>query len=274
MNSLERKRKLEARRTRAHHLWEMSKDGESGNLRIKRKRSEGDVMSKKSSNGVERKNISAAYWGLFGASLVDDATLTNSIPNSIANRFNIVANKVNLKACPKIYNWDELRRAFGAEYIDDIRKNITYGVRTRTASKYLNIPYLVAAEIVYNLGTVDANMKAAFDLVKRGYKKEALTKYGKVAIDLSNIIDEYRDPESRKLAVDEAARQYWQMYAGPFGKELVREVKKRVRADAARMWLKKHGVDEAAAEYWSSYYGKYGEDWVSVVPKMISPAND
>ena len=119
-----------------------------------------------------------------------------------------------------------------------------------------------------------SQVKTVIGMIRNGQRREAVTRYGDVAVELSRIYTKYKSANSRRLAIDRSAKEYWESYLGPFGKEMVREIKKRVRADLAKAWLRKHGVDSAAAEYWSQYYGEYGEKWVSVVPKMISPKSD
>lgn len=286
MNRQDRKKRIANAKLRAHHLWSLHSSEDR--LGVKRNKMDDDLMedkyndevpkeamkrirNKRADSDVSRDDINAVYWGLFGASLVDDKTLSSSIPMSIVNRFN-ATNGVSSEV-PNIYGWDKLIAAFGEENIKSLKKDVSFGIQTRMASKYLNIPFLAAADIIYGMDNVDHDqVKKVIGMIRDGEKKNAVRKYGVLAIRIARIYDKYKDPDNRRIAIDRSAKDYWESYLGPFGKEMVREVKKRVRADLAKAWLRKHGVDNAAAEYWSKYYGEYGEQWVSVVPKMISPA--
>jgi hypothetical protein len=222
------------------------------------------------SSKVAPEDLSAVYWGLFGASLVDDKTLSSEIPRAIASRFNVTT-RTNAGVTPQVYDWEKLSKVFGEEKIAAIRKDISKGIQTRLASKYFNVPFLAAAEIVYDMDANHEDVRGAISMIRQGNRREAESRYGELAVELSKVYDYYKNPVNRKLAIDTAAKDYWEAYMGPFGKEMVREIKKRVRADLAQAWLRKHGVDDAAAKYWSDYYGAYGAAWVSVVPKLISP---
>ncbi len=276
MDRTERKRRIANRKKRGHWLWDVERD-EDGRLGIGRKKSEEEFeMSKKASgkNVASKEDLNAYFWGLFGSSLVDDKTLTSDIPKPIVSRFNASVN-LDDDTLPVVYSWEKLGRVFDEDKIRDIKKDISYGIQTRVVSKFLNIPFMAAADIVYDLGQSDRmQMKGALDLIRDGKRTTAIKKYGRLAVELSKIYTKYLKPENRRIdAVDQSAVKYWESYLGPFGKEMIREVKKRVRADLAKEWLKRYGVDQEAADYWSAYYGAYGEDWVKVVPKKISPAN-
>lgn len=273
MNRTARKSIIAKARHRAHHLWKAAE--EEGRPVIRRERPEEDNMpikARRTGSKVSAEDLSAVYWGLFGASLVDDKTLSSEIPGAIASRFNLTA-KANAGVIPQVYDWEKLSRVFGQEKIAAIRRDISKGIQTRLASKYFNVPFLAAADIVYDMGenVNHEDVKAAISMIRQGNRREAESRYGELATELSKIYARYKNPANRKLAIDGAAKDYWEAYMGPFGKEMVREIKKRVRADLAQAWLRKHGVDDAAAKYWSDYYGAYGERWVSVVPKLISP---
>jgi len=94
-------------------------------------------------------------------------------------------------------------------------------------------------------------------------------KYGKVAEKVANVLSS----SCPKVAVDSKAEEYWKAYYGPYGEQLVKEVKKRIKADLAKIWLTKQGVDEAAAEYWQNYFTdeNYGEELTKDIPKRLSP---
>lgn len=275
-----RQRKINSARRRSHHLWSAKDD--DGVIRIYREKPEEEIkmaektkVTKKASNAkMSESDISAVYWGLFGASLIDDKTLSLAIPKSIANRFSVTANNDD-NLVPTIYEWDQLRAAFTAEKINQIRKDISCGMQIRMASKFFNIPFLAAADIIYGMeGEDHSKIKNVLGMIKSGNHKKAISQYGVLAKKLVKIYNWYKDPVNSKIAIDESAKKYWESYIGPFGTEMVREIKKRVRADLAFAWMKKHGVDQAAAEYWSKYYGSYGEEWVNIVPKKISPSNN
>jgi len=263
---------------RAHHMWSAQAD-ERGVPQVRRNKLEAEKFE-----GVdeERRNASsdlsrriaaekcAAYLGLFGADMVDDPTLISEIPEGVARRFN-AADRSN--EAPRVYSWEELRRAFGAEHIDHARQSVAQGIKVRLASKYLNLPFMVTADILDQLADVPrGDVRAAVMYLKQGDQAKTAAK-DEVVARVAEVLSGYIEPGSHRMAADEKAQAYWASYYGPYGEELVREVKKRVQADLAREWLRKNGVDEAAADYWKSYFGEYGEKWVSVVPKMLSPSN-
>ena len=282
MNRTARKQRVAHAKRRAHHLWKGAE--EEGRPVIKRARPEEEIeMSMEAVRGKRGRrtagrnavsDLNAVYWGLFGASLVDSKTLSSEIPQSVVNQFNRTARR-SASNLPKVRGWEKLGRVFANSDISGIRKDISFGMQTRMASKYFNIPFLAAADVIYGMSGVDhKQVKQVIGMIRSGQRREAVSKYGDVAVELSRIYAKYKDANNRKLAIDRSAKEYWESYLGPFGQEMVREIKKRVRADLAKAWMRKHGVDDAAAEYWAQYYGEYGEKWVSVVPKMISPKSD
>jgi hypothetical protein len=211
------------------------------------------------------KDVCAASWGLWGASLVDDA-YTDKIPGGIVAQLNRVASDERRDTYPRAYSWDELRRAFGGR-VNEIRKSISDGMRIRMASKYLDIPFIMAAELVDRFDDIKP-LKEVVAAVKRG---QPIVKMVKQAGVVQGIYEKYAKG-NHKLAIDEQAKKYYEDYLGPFGKELTREVKKRVRADLAEAWLRKNGVDQKAVDYWSSYFsGGYGADLVKDLAKKLSP---
>jgi hypothetical protein len=214
----------------------------------------------------------AACLGLFGADLVDDPTYNSDLPMGVRARFNEVSRD---EEGPSVRTWEELRKAFSPEKIAHARKAIGQGMQTRLASKTLDLPFLMTADILDKLPNVAPERIArAVEYVRSTPpdRRSAAT-MDVVTHRVAEVFDEYSDPDSRKIAIDDRAVAYWESYYGPFGKELVREVQKRVRADIAGIWLRKNGVDEVAAEYWRNYFGAYGDKWVSVVPKKLSPSN-
>jgi len=257
---------------RAHHLWEAELD-ENGRRKLRRSRMEKemfDTQARQASRKIAAETV-AAYWGLFGADLVDDPTLSEDIPVSVSRRFNSASRQ---ETPPHIHTWDELRSAFGMKMVQDARQAVADGMKTRMASKYFDVPFLVAAEILAELPNEDKQaIKLAIDALYDGLEVTASRRGPTLAHRIAAIFAEFEDDDSRRIAVDSRAKSYWEDYYGPFGVELVKEVKRRVRADLAAAWMRKNGVDDVAAEYWSQYFGAYGEDWVKIVPKKISPAN-
>jgi hypothetical protein len=77
-----------------------------------------------------------------------------------------------------------------------------------------------------------------------------------------------------RIAVDDAAKRYWQTYFGDYGSTWVGDVKRRLRADLISASLKATGVDQAAADYYGAYFGDYGEDLVEEKARSLkSKAN-
>ena len=172
---------------------------------------------------------------------------------------------------PKVLSWDKLYTAFGVNSIRHARQAVSDGIKVRMASKQLNIPFMIAHDIVEKMAEVDPRaIKISLDYIKNGTASSEMNT--EVTERVAEILDAYSGPGSYRMAIDHSAQAYWTSYYGPFGQELVREVQKRVRADVASRWLRKNGVDAAAAEYYANYFGEYGQEWVSIVPKKISPA--
>ena len=262
----------------AHHLW--AADEDEGGVHVRRNRQEpemfpGEPKTAKTAATLSQKIAAekcVACLGLFGADLVDDPTLNSDLPIGVVGRFNAAARD---EAVPRIREWAELRRAFGEEKIAHARKAIGRGMQTRLTSKMWNLPFLMTSDIMDQFPSVPLERVAqAVEFIRSTPPDRRVgSTMDFIARRVAKIFEEYSDPSSRRLAVDEKASAYWQSYYGPFGKELVREVQKRVRADLAGIWLRKNGVDEVAAEYWRKYFGEYGDKWVTVVPKKLSPSN-
>jgi hypothetical protein len=260
----------------AHHLWAVDEDDKG--VRVRRNRQEPEMFSsdeKRVASNLSQQIAAekcAAILGVFGADLVDNPILGTDLPAGVVRSFN-TASRVD--ETPKVYTWDELRNAFSDDAVSHVRRSIGQGMKTRMASKALGVPFIVAADILDKLPNVSADVvKRAVDFVKAGKADgRRLASMDFVTRRVAAVLAEYHEPSTHRLAVDEKAAAYWEAYYGPFGKELVREVQKRVRADLAGEWLRKNGVDEVAAEYWRNYFGEYGDKWVSVVPKKLSPSN-
>lgn len=266
----------------SHHMWGLEDDGK---LMVQRNRAErneefDEMIAQRTARKTaaikrEAQNTNTKLWGLFGARQVDNEVLDSEIPKAIVARFNEVHKTIG-EVAPRVYTWDELRKAFGPKVIASIRRDVASGMRIRTASKYLNLPFLAASDVVYDLNEVDQRViKRALTLIREGKRRQAVIKYGKVAQKLARIYDRAVKEGNRKVAIDQEAATYYEDYFGPYGKELVREIKKRVAADLAGNWLRKNGVDAVAAEYWAAYFtdNNYGKMMTSVLPKKLSPAN-
>lgn len=260
----------------AHHLWSAYRDDE-GRVSVVRSKEEPEEWSDDNIDKEAARETSKAYWGLWGASLVDNEPFFNDIPSGIVDRFNVVAKKAldENKTQRRVYSWKELKTAFGKNVVNEIRESISDGMKIRLASKYLNTPFVITAELIDHLEDLDRkSLKDIVNLVRKGKDKEAIAKFGDSAKTASKIYKYYSKTGRTKLAVDEKAKRYFEDYFGPFGKELTREIKKRVRADLVSSWMRKNGVDESAREYWSSYYSAtdYGEEMVKDIAKKLSPA--
>jgi len=258
----------------AHHLWSAHSD-EGGKVKLVRSKMEPENFE--DLEGTEKeaaREVSNAYWGLWGASLTDNELLSSDIPAGIVDRLNIVAGEMSRKqASARVYNWNELRTAFGSTTVDEIRKSISDGMKIRMISKHLDVPFIITAELIDHFGDTDKQeLKDIVDLIRNGNSKRAVKEFGSKAQKVKKICDHYVRTGSTKLAVDEKAKSYWENFYGPYGKELTREIKRRVRADLLGSWMHKNGVDDSAKDYWSSYYSEgYGEEMVKDLAKKLSP---
>lgn len=257
---------------RSHHLWSAEKD-EAGKIKVNRsaaEKEEWETMENKktaSRKEADRETVNA-LWGLFGASLVDSSALTSTIPARVAKQFNTI----NPAPAPEVKTWDELRTAFGSEIVNDIRKAVAHGIKIRLASKFLDVPFILATDIVNALPAVDLkHSKIMVEGIKQGKVTKIVKTYGQDAIKVANLFEEFKSGGMPKIAIDDAAKKLFESYWGPYGKELCVEIKRRVRADLAKKWMMKHAIDEKAAEYWSAYFASYGDAWVRYVPKLLRP---
>ncbi len=263
----------------AHHLWSAEAD-DRGRRTLRRSKEENNMFDQEEKKKARRRAASreaaketvSACWGLWGAGLCDNPTLVEEIPVSVSRAFNAAARSV---APPRIHSWTELRNAFGAEAVQESRKAIANGMHVRMASKYLDVPFLVAAEILDELPQVDRSaVKMAVEAVKSGEHRITADRRGPTLVGkVAAIMSEFEDEGSHRIAIDEAAAAVWKSYFGSYGEEMVRSIKRRVRADLAAKWMTKNGVDEASSEHFSAFFGVHGNDWVKVIPKLISPAN-
>jgi hypothetical protein len=246
----------------SHRLWSKEQDS-NGNVIIKRSSPERDDWSEEDLEYA--RSASQSIWGLFGASLVDDNMFKNDLSRSLINHLNRSASvlrsqKVKL---PKIPTWRELRARHGSDLIDEVRDSVSMGIKARQASLFLNIPLIMAYDIVDGYKSFDKKaLKEVLDSIKSEGPEASYDKFGKVAGELTQLLDEYSQTGLHKMAVDDQAKDYWLSYLGPYAEELVRDVRRRVRADMASQWLRKQSVDESAREYWENYYGAYGTSLV------------
>jgi hypothetical protein len=236
----------------SHHLWQSNatRDGDVIVNRTKAEREDLDDLELYQAKA-------AASLGMWGASMTDLRQFSR-LPHNASKHYSKVAKELQDagETAPKVMSWAKLSKAFGADKVASVKESVEFGMKARLASKELNIPFVMAADLVEDWEKVGtAVLKEIVDTVKEGKTSsapKALVK--KVRQVLSSSIP--------KIAIDQAAAEYYKAYYGPFGESLVKEVKKRVKADLVKLWMVKQGVDEAAAEYWSAYYSDtgYGAD--------------
>ena len=254
---------------KSHHLWTAETDKE-GQVVVKRSEKERDEFNPQEFC----KAVIASGWGIYGASIYDEIENLDVIPEGVRNRFAVVASemKKSASASPVLKTWQGLGEEYGVDKIAEIRQHVGQGMKVRSASKDLGIPFVLAADIIDDMEIIGKKaMKGIVDMVKAGNVNLAVKSYGKPAENLVNCINS----GIPKLAVDEAAKDYWTEYYGEFGEQLVKDVKKRIKADVAYNWMIKNGVDEAAAEYWQSYFSEedYGKLLTETLPKKLSPSD-
>lgn len=257
---------------RSHHLWSAEKD-EAGKIKVNRsaaEKEEWETMENTrtaSRKEADRETVNA-LWGLFGASLVDSAALTSTIPARVAKQFNTI----NPAPAPEVKTWDEIRKAFGSEIVNDIRKAVAHGIKIRLASKFMDVPFILATDIVNALPAVDLkHAKIMVEGIKNGDVTNVVKTYGQDAVKVAKLFEEFKSGGMPRIAIDDSARKLFKSYWGPFGEELCREIKMRVRSDLASRWLRKFSVDQSASEYWGKFFGSYGDAWVKYVPKLLRP---
>jgi hypothetical protein len=261
----------------SHHLWSAETD-ETGNVIINRSVAEREDLEEAEKEFARA--IAASAWGFFGARLVDSNGFDRAeMPAAIRDRFNIVAKELIEDSVrpQKVQSWSELAQQYGTDIINDIRSSIVNGMQVRQASKDLNVPFVIAADLLSDCELVGKEtVKEAVELVREGKVKEAENTFGKLASKVYELFVDARKTGSHKISIDEVAAKYWSDYYGEYGKLLVKDVKKRVRADLAYEWLRKCGIDEFASKYWSDYFSDsdYGKALTEVLPKALSPRKD
>lgn len=257
----------------AHGLWSAEAD-QNGKVMVMRTEAEREDLEE----FEYAQAVVASAWGTFGAMLADQAQFT-TIPQSIQYRFNVVAKTLqdSGETAPRVLAWEELASAFGEDKVKEAREFVAHGMQTRQASKYFNVPFILAADLLEDAEIIGKKaMKELVNACKEELKgkkasRKVLASYGKVAHKVLNLMK----AGNHKLAVDQAADDYWTSYYGEYGEQMVKEVKKRVKADLARIWLIKEGVDQAAAEYWQNYFSEndYGKALTEDIPKRLRPAS-
>jgi len=260
---------------KAHGLWRAERD-ENGAVMVNRSTAEIEDFENVGQDYI--KAVVASSWGLFGANLVDNKGFQQAeMPVSIKDRFNLVAKQLKEagEVPPKVRSWKELTSVLGADKVAEIKSAVSQGMKIRQASKYFNLPFVVTADIIDDVDTIGKKaMKNIVDLVKVKKSAKAINQYGKIAKKVSESYQIAQKTGNHKLAIDDSAKSYWEEYYGEYGKQLVKEVKKRVRADVAYEWLRRCGVDEAAAKYWQNYFtdSDYGKALTETIPKKLSPS--
>lgn len=262
---------------KGHPLWTAESDTD-GNVILHRSVAERDDLESAESEFI--KSGAAAAWGLWGASVADRSGFDSlEMPISVCKRFNLVAKELQKEgqAPPKVRSWEEFTKVLGKDKVLEIRHAVANGMEVRLASKFVNLPFVVTADLLEDIRIIGKkSMRDVVDFVKMGKVSEAVTRFGKVASKVATLYKEAVEQGNYKIAVDETAKAYWEAYYGDFGAQLVKEIKKRIRADIAFEWLVKHGVDQAAAEYWQNYFAEmgYGKALTEVLPKKLSPAKN
>ena len=254
-------------------MWEAER--EDGKLRVKRTKhaDEEELFAEKqarrlASRKQSQKEAAMACLGVWSATLVDDELLTREIARPIVARFNAV----RPDDAPRVHTWAEIGRVIGANKLAATRQAISDGMRTRLVSKSLNVPFLVAAELIDKMDGMDLQVVKQVVASFKSGGKTASRRYASIARDIQSAFARFG---GMRLAVDDKAKRYFEDYFGPYGVELVADIQRRVRADLAYKWLTKYGVDAAAAEYWSTYFSEngYGAALVGDVAKRLSPSN-
>ncbi|MDC1299881.1 hypothetical protein N8Z24_00080 [bacterium] len=261
--------------TKAHHLWS-AESGSDNNVTITRSTAEREDLE--AAEAEFAKSAVDSAWGFFGAKLVDTSGFDRiEMPVAVKDRFNTVATQLKeaRENPPKVHSWQDLEKVFGSETVKDIKFAVVHGMKVRRASKFLNIPFILTADLLEDVEVIGKSaVKDIVSRVKQGKALEAIREYGSPAEKVVDLFKEAHKTGSHKIAVDESAKKYWEDYYGEYGAQLVKETQKRIRADLAYEWLQKCGVDQAAAEYWQNYFSDsdYGKALTEVLPKKLTPS--
>jgi len=251
----------------AHPIW--SAEATNGQVIVKRSEQERDEFNPQEFC----KAVIASGWGIYGASIYDEIESLDVIPSGIKTRFEVTASAMKKSAAihPIVKSWQELGEEYGSVKVAEVRQHVGQGMKVRSASKDLGIPFVLAADIMDDLELMGKRAMAhMINMIKEGNSAEALEEYGKPAQWFMECVA----AGIPKMAIDQAAKDYWKEYYGEFGEQLVKDVKKRIKADVAYNWMVKNGVDEAAAKYWQDYFSEedYGKMLTETLPKKLSPA--
>lgn len=262
-------------RRQGHPLWSAEKR-EDGKVMLSRSVAEREDLEEVGQDYVQA--VVASAWGLFGANLIDNSGFDRAeMPVSVKDRFNLVASQLKREGeePPKVRTWTQLTKVLGSAKVAEIKQAVAQGMKVRQASKYFNLPFVVTADLIEDADVIGRKaMKDVINLVRAGKRSVAIKQYGKIAKKVGTLYDVARKTGNHRLAVDDSAKSYWEDYYGEYGKQLVKEVKKRIRADVAYEWLRRCGVDEAAAKYWQNYFtdSDYGKALTETLPKKLSPS--
>ena len=258
----------------AHHMWNAETDND-GKVVVNRTNAEREDLDEYEF----ARQVSASAWGLFGASLLDEvgSIRASKMPQAVKDRMAVVANELKEAGDfgPEVKSWDQLDREYDKDTMEELRGYVAHGMKTRQASKFFNLPFVATADILEDAEVIGKKaMKDIVDRVKTGKADEAVEDYGTPAAKVASVYEEAKQGLC-KMAVDESAKAYWESYYGEYGEQLVKDVKKRVKADVAFEWLTKCGVDQACADYWQSYFteGGYGKALTEFLPKKLSPSD-
>ena len=258
----------------AHHMWKTEKDS-TGKVSISRSK---DEKNWDADEWKYAKDVSDAVWGLWGAEAISNPIFVEVMPKAVARQYVAVAQKLENEGvtAPQVRSWEELKAAFGAERIAEIKKAVAKGMQIRKASVELDLPFLVASRVLFSIEdeSIDlGKIKNVIALVKEGKIVKAASEYGSLAGKISTIYHKAMKFNDHKIALDDSAKKYYEDYWGPYGESLTKEVKKRIRADLAFDWLKR-AVDEAAAKYWQNYFSEedYGKMLTEYSPPERKPA--
>jgi hypothetical protein len=212
-----------------------------------------------------------ATWATYGAVLADE--LAKPLASSALERIRATASRRQAAAAAgersRVSSWSALAGYAGEKTARVARTLTLTGVAVRRASQTLRLPFALAWQLWPELAATplatNQKIRAAF-----GGDRAA-----QVEVDREvqpTVLKAWREafahhqtgtlPLQQKVAVDQAAEDYWRAYFGTYGDTWVREVKRRVRADLVSATLQRQGVDQSAADYWSDYFGEYGDDLV------------
>jgi len=239
----------------SHHLW--NAEEVSGKINIKRTEAERDDWTEEEKAEFDN-SLHRAMWGLVASSIIDEPLFNISLDKSLVDELNKSAKALSDSGVdlPYIPSWGELRKAYGTEAIDMVRDHITAGIKARKISKYLNVPLVLAYDIMEGYKDVNKEeLRTVISSIRSEGSKVACDRFGKIAGEISDIFSECAEYGYHKISVDEASKAYWLGLLGPSAIPMVEDVKKRVRADLAGSYFQKQGADSFAVEYYKKLYG-------------------